>query len=292
MRIGLIGSSGMIGRHMKEVLQLEGIDHCSIGRKEWDLQNWKTHAELDELFDRCDAVFHFAAALPEGKKIQNYDNSSIQQCFDVNVRSCLNLAEWASRKKIPLIFLSGSTVYEDVYAKSIQETSPKVTNGFGGIYGYTKLLAEHVFNHFSFEDLKVIILRPSSVYGVGLGKDKMICKFLDDAANNRVIEIDGPYNRVNLIHAGDVARAALQAFRSQAWGTYNVAASNLTSIKELAEICIDIYGKGKIEIKENSLAPFCRFDLDVCKASHAFNYNAMISVENGLELMVKQRELL
>lgn len=291
MRIGLTGSTGMIGRHMRALLKAQGSECVCISRKEWDLCDWKTYQEFDKLFDSVDAVFHFGATLPKTISEQNASNEQTQITFDANVRSCLNLAEWASLRKVPIVFLSGATVYADPHAQKITENALKVTHGFGGFYGYSKLLAERVFEHYVADELKLIILRPSSVYGVGLGKDKLLSNYLALASTNKTIEIDAPDNRINLIHSLDVSKAALSAFKRKAWGTYNVASDYAPSIQELAELCVKVCGKGNIKLGDSSSKPFLRFDLDTDKAHNAFMYNPTISIEEGLTLMCQQKEL-
>jgi nucleoside-diphosphate-sugar epimerase len=205
----------------------------------------------------------------------------------------MNLAEWAVLRMVPLVFLSGATVYKDPYAEKISEGADKVVNGFGGFYGYSKLLAENIFEHFVEKGLKIVILRPSSVYGDGLGNEKLITNYLQLASQNKQIEIDSPDNRINLIHALDVAKAAYLAFKKEAWGVYNVAADYAPTIYELAQLSIKICGGGRVHINDNTSTekPFFRFDLDVNKAKKTFSFVPSISLEEGLKLMKEKRTL-
>ena len=291
MRIGLTGSTGMIGRHMRALLRTKGSECVCVSRKEWDLCDWKTCREFDQLFNSVDAVFHFGATLPSIFPEQNTGNEQTQKTFDANVRSCLNLAEWASLRKVPIVFLSGATVYADPHAQRIKENAIKVTHGFGGFYGYSKLLAERVFKHYIADGLELIILRPSSVYGVGLGQDKLVSNYLALASTNKTIRVDASDNRINLIHALDVSKAALSAFKQKTWGTYNVASDYAPSIQELAELSVKVCGKGDIKLGDSSSKPFLRFDLDTAKAHNTFMYKPTIPIEEGLALMSQQKEL-
>lgn len=294
MRIGLTGPNGMIGLHMKALLDKENIDCVCVGRSEWDLTTWKTYGELDVIFNSVDAVFHFGAALPKSTNNSMIKNSQTQQIFDANVRSCLNLSEWAALRKIPLIFLSGATVYQNPHASLIKEDAIKVVNGFGGFYGYSKLLAEEIFSHYVEVGLKSIILRPSSVYGLGLGKDKLIQQYLSMSSNGELIEINQPDNKINLIHAYDVAQAALSAFLVQSWGIFNIAAEHSVSIENIANTCQKLLGSSSnLIINRNieDLEPFTRFNLDCSKARESFNFEPKVELQKGVEMM-KKRELL
>ena len=159
--IAVTGANGMTGSHMMSLLKSKGIPAKAVTRQEWDLTEWKSFDELDHIFGSVLVIFHFGAQLPYND-FKN-DNQQTQRIFDANIRSCLNLAEWAKLRNIPIVFLSGAVVYKDPHASKIIETDSKVVNGFGGFYGYSKFLAESIFSHLSAEGLKCIVLRPSSI---------------------------------------------------------------------------------------------------------------------------------
>lgn len=283
--IALTGANGMTGRHMISLLKNKGIAYKAITRQEWDLTEWKSFDELDDIFGSVSAVFHFAAQLPysdlDGKNWQT------QKIFDVNIRSCMNLAEWAKFRDIPIIFLSSAVVYKDPQASKIIETDSKVVNGLGGFYGYSKILAECVLSHLSENGLKCIILRPSSLYGYGLPSDKLVQNYINIASSNGLIKIKSPRNKINFIHAYDVSNAALQAFTNKAWGVFNVSSREKNTILEVAEIAISISGGGSFTIMDDNKndTAFTRFDLDSKLANESFEFEAKISLKEGMTLM-------
>jgi len=283
-KIAILGSSGMIGSHLKKLCIQKDIHFVDINRKIWDLNLWKDNKELDEILNDVDCIFHFAAVLPK-----NLDNE-LEKIFNVNVKSCLNISEWALKNNVRVVFLSGSTVYENTNAKNIKEDAKKVVYGLGGFYGYSKLLAENIFNHYIEQGLKVTILRPTSVYGIGLGKDKLVSKFLYDAMNNHTIKIDEPENRINFIHSMDVANSALVAYLNNVSGIFNIAGENI-SIGDLADTCVNIVGSGKVEIIMKKYIPFERFDLNCEKAINEFNFKAKINIKEGIYSMHNKQML-
>ena len=232
--IAVTGANGMTGSHMVSFLKSKGIPVKAVTRQEWDLTEWKSFDDLDHIFGSVLAIFHFGAQLPYND-FKN-DNRQTQQIFDANIRSCLNLAEWAKLRNIPIVFLSGAVVYKNPHASRIIEADPKVVNGFGGFYGYSKLLAEGIFGHFSSEGLKCIILRPSSIYGYGLPSEKLVQNYIDIAFSNSDIRITGYKNRINLIHAYDVATAAFSAYKNESWGIFNISAIKLEKSSEMVSI--------------------------------------------------------
>ena len=89
-----------------------------------------------------------------------------------------------------------------------------VVDGFR-FYGFSKLLAEDVLMRLHQHILKLCMLRPTSIYGHGIGEDKMVPRFLATATRNEVIELSHPVeDRVDIVHAADVADAARHSIRS------------------------------------------------------------------------------
>lgn len=292
MNIALTGSSGMTGLHMKALLEKRKIKCLQVNRQRWDLTQYKTHDQLDDIFfaddANIDAVCHFGAFVPPPGKHIVSKASHTGDLFDANVRSCLALAEWATLRNIPVVFLSGTTVYKDPHQLSIQEDDAKVVCGFGGFYGYSKWLAENVFEHYREQGLQLVILRPSSVYGTFMPTDRLVASFLQSATMGEIITVMEPVeNRINLIHAADIALASLNALQRKAWGTYNIGGPTSVTFSEVAKECINISGKGQIKVREtqNNVTPFSRFDLCCDKAMAAFNYKPHVNIIQGISAM-------
>ncbi len=283
--IALTGANGMTGCHMISLLRSKGIAYKAITRKEWDLTEWKSFDELDDIFGSVSAVFHFGAQLP----YNDFDNENwqTQKTFDTNIRSCMNLAEWAKLRNVAIIFLSSAVIYKNTQASKIIETDSKVLNGLGGFYGYSKILAESVLSHLSENGLKCTILRPSSLYGYGLPSDKLVQKYINIASSNGVIKIKSPRNKINFIHAYDVSNAALQAFNNKAWGVFNISSREKNTILDVAEIAISISGSGSLIIEDDNKneKAFTRFDLDSKLAKESFGFKAKITLKEGMTLM-------
>ena len=282
--IAVTGANGMTGSHMMSLLKSKGIPARAITRQEWDLTEWKSFDELDHIFGSVLVVFHFGAQLPYNDFKNN--NQQTQQIFDANIRSCLNLAEWAKLRNIPIVFLSSAVVYKNPHASKIIETDAKVVNGFGGFYGYSKLIAENILSHLSADGLKCIVLRPSSLYGYGLPSEKLVQNYIDIASSGGKIQVTESKNRINFIHAYDVANAALKAYVSSAWGVFNVSSDISNSILEIAEIAVSISESGSVDIM-NDVDNNCfeRFDLDSKLAKKDFGFKAEVNLKEGMLLM-------
>jgi len=283
-KIAVTGANGMMGKHMMSLLKSKSISTKAVTRKEWDITKWKSFDELDYIFESVSVIFHFAAQLPHNAS--NSNNLQTQKIFDANIRSCLNLAEWAKLRNVPIVFLSGSVVYKNPHASKIIETDTKVINGFGGFYGYSKFLAESIFDHLSAEGLKCIILRPSSIYGYGLPSEKLVQNFINIASSGGKIQVADSKNRINFIHAYDVANAALKAYTNNAWGVFNISSDTSSSILEIAEIAVSISENGSFDIIDNlDNKHILRFDLNSKSAKKKFGFATEINLKEGMLLM-------
>ena len=280
--IGITGISGLVGTHLKNDFIDQGIEFKSIDRSSWDLEEWKSDAEFDQIFDQCHTIVHIGAStLSDNKKIKEISNS--------NVRSCLNLFNWAHNRNIYIIFISGAVVYEDVYKETIFENSPQTVKNFGGFYGFTKKLGEDILMHYKANGLKSTILRPSSVYGLGLSKDKMIMSFINNALNKKEINISNPHHRINLVNAIDVARGIRLACLNKIEGIFNITGFN-NSIIEIAEIISKCINNGgiKINIESDDEQQKSRFNLNGNLAKSKLGYEPEIDIEEGISIILDE----
>ncbi|MBK2335680.1 NAD-dependent epimerase/dehydratase family protein [Francisella tularensis] len=282
-KVAITGVTGMVGSHVKLLFDRLSIPTVAVTRAVWDLSEWKSDQELDKIFKDVSTIFHIGAVL-------SADN--IKKLFDVNVRSVLNICQWALNKNIKVIYISGATVYEDTTKCNINEAATKVVCGLGGIYGYSKLLAENVLSHYESQGLRVCILRPSSIYGYGLASDKVLNVFIRNAIDGKKIFLSNPNNRVNLIHAMDVAYACFQVYDRSVEGVFNIAAEKLYSFYDIAKMVISVVGKGGLDVCNDSAKLENRFDLDCSKAKKEFGFFPRIGLKSGIESIYNKTMLL
>ncbi len=294
MKILVTGASGMVGRHAIELLQKQKVPFVASSRSrpdnvsndiEWESFDLRTNYTTDELtkkFPDVEAIFHIGALVPSYN--QNVTDVAL---LDTNVRSCIPLALWALERNISLIYLSGAIVYNNPFEKNIKENAQATDTSLGGFYGYSKLLAEKTLDYYVKLGLKLTILRASSIYGFGLASEKLIMKQLALASTNDTIYLNPPINEsINLIHAADVVSAMVKALENKVRGVFNLAYTREYSVLEIAQTCIGLYKKGKIEILPSSIndTPMkTKFCLDITKAKETFNFEPKIDLHTGLE---------
>jgi len=296
-KIGLTGSNGMLGRHIYAALREEGAEVVSISRTHtikngefyWNLAEWAPLEDLDIFFDGVQAVIHAGAML------ETSDKSDMSSMFDTNVRACLNLCEWAISRNIPIIYISGAIVYANSYDLNQREDATLGRNMLGGFYGFSKLLAEDIFIRFSQQGLRLGIVRPSSIYGSGMGVGKMIKRFLSAAKANETIDLIHPVDdRIDFVHAFDVSRAIIEMLKKESWNIFNISSRIYISIRELAETSIQLTGRGSLLIKGQlsmNYKPTIKYSLDTSLAKNCLGWSPEINIEQGMLMMLQEKNL-
>jgi UDP-glucose 4-epimerase len=291
-RVGLTGSSGLLGRHICAALQASGAEVVAVSRSgaggstAWDLSEWKNEKALDAIFPNVRAVVHAGALIPSTSASEN------DQLFDINVRSCLNIAQWALTRKIPIVFISSASVYADLDKPAIKEDAPRGWNDLGGFYGMSKLLAEDMLDRFRSHGLQVAIVRPSGLYGFGGSKAKMIYRFLDSAVRGDTIVLTPPVeDSVDLVHAADLSSAIVKIIEIGCWQTFNIASGRPVSIYELASSCVDAAGSGSVEVADaiEKTVAMRRFFLDTSMAREQLGWVSTIGIQQGLGMVLAKQ---
>jgi UDP-glucose 4-epimerase len=288
----------MLGRHVLAALANRNISVAAVSRRRpgilppdakwqrWDLAQARTNNELDEMFGDVDALLHVGAMVPHG------ESHPFSAFLKANVEATLALGLWALQKQIPFVYVSGAVVYGDTNEPLIPETHATTYDCLGGMYGLTKFLGERILVEVEEKGLRLTVLRPSSIYGSGLDTG-IIADFLKQAAAGETIEIKPPEDdRVDLIHAADVAEAMLNSLEREAYGTYNIASEAPATINEIAAACVECVGRGAVKIVADRAQrePTLRFSLGCDLARQAFNFSPRYGLADGICEMWRQSQ--
>ena len=295
MKFVITGGAGFVGSHIAKHLveknhDVTVIDNLSRGRLE-NLSKIKEEIvfrkmdildfdSLKKIIFNSDGIFHQAAltSVPESfTQKEKYHN--------VNVKGTENIFKLAKEFRKKVVYASSSSIYGNTTTIPIHENSEK--NPINP-YGVTKLDDEKLAKKYHNLGLSVIGLRYFNVYGIGQTNDYagVITKFIDQINLNKspIIFGDGTHTR-DFISVEDVAKANLLSMESKTdFSFLNVGTGISTSIKELAEVMIELSGK-KMEISyddlplgdvKNSLA-------DVSLVKRLINWNYETSLKTGLK---------
>jgi UDP-glucose 4-epimerase len=306
----VIGGAGLIGSHAVDALVREDVGEVVIydnfvrGRTEnlvealkdprvkiYDVGGDICQTDiLEAALDGVDGVFHLAALW----LLQCHDFP--RAAFDVNIRGTFNVFEACIRKNVKrLVYSSSASVYGDAVQEPMDEDHPFNNKNF---YGATKIAGEAMARalHHRY-GLPFVGLRYMNVYGPRQDYQgayiAVIMKMLDaiDRGQGPTIMGDGS-EAFDFIAVEDCARANLCAMRAEAVDRfYNVGTGKRTSLKELAQMIVELTGCEKeIHYAPRSQATLVRNRIgDPARARTEIGFAAQVELMEGLKQVIAWR---
>jgi UDP-glucose 4-epimerase len=306
----LVGGAGLIGSHtvdqlikedVKEVVIYDNMVRGSVENLQDALKDPRVKIYdvggdimqtdiLQSAFEGADGVFHFAALWL--LQCHEYPRSA----FDVNVRGTFNVMEACVAKGVKrLVYSSSASVYGDAVREPMDEDHPYNNKNF---YGATKIAGEAMLRAFHHRyKLDYVGLRYMNVYGPRQDYHgayiAVIMKMLDaiDRGQSPTIMGDGS-EAFDFVAVEDCGLANLCAMKSDSSDKhYNVGTGIRTSLKELAELIIEITGcKKNINYAPRSQATLVRNRIGCPKKADAeIGFKAKIDLREGLERLIEWR---
>ena len=237
-----------------------------------------------------DGVFHFAALW----LLQCHEFP--RAAFDVNIRGTFNVLETCVANNIKrLVYSSSASVYGDAVEEPMTEDHPFNNKNF---YGATKIAGEAMATAFHHRyGLPVVGLRYMNVYGPRQDYQgayiAVIMKMLDaiDRGEGPTILGDGS-EAFDFVSVLDCGRANICAMSADIVARYyNVGTGKRTSLKELAELLLQLTGSNQpIQYKERSQATLVRNRIGSPKrATEEIGFTARVELREGLQRLIKWR---
>lgn len=309
-KVVLIGGAGLIGSHTADALLREDVreivvyDNFVRGRAEnltGALQDPRVSVFeiggdilqtdiLEAALEAADGVFHFAALW----LLQCHEFP--RSAFDVNIRGTFNVMEACIKKGVSrLVYSSSASVYGDAVEEPMTEDHPFNNKNF---YGATKIAGEAMLRAFHHRyGLDYVGLRYMNVYGPRQDYHgayiAVIMKMLDaiDRGEGPTILGDGS-EAFDFVAVEDCARANVCAMKAVATdGFYNVGTGTRTSLRELAELLLEITGcRQPIRYAPRSQATLVRNRIgSPVRANADLGFTAQIPLREGLMKLIEWR---
>ena len=313
-RFLLIGGAGLIGSHTAEKLLKEDIaeiriyDNFTRGREEnlaealkdprvniFSLGGDILHRDiLDKAMKGIDGVFHFAALW----LLHCYEYP--RSAFEVNVGGTFNILEAIINNGVKrLVYSSSASVYGDAVQEPMTEDHPYLNTNF---YGATKIAGEHMCRslfhrhkgtekHFDYVGLRYMnVYGPRQDYrGAYIA---VIMKILDnlDKGKPPIVYGDGS-QAYDFVYVGDCGYANVCAMKSDATDrNYNVGTGTRTTIKELAELLLEITGSSlKIQYEPAGMTFVQNRIGSPVKSEEEIDFKAKVDLKQGLEWLIEWR---
>lgn len=255
----MIGGGGLIGSHTVDALCREDVgeivvyDNFSRGTREnlssaladprvtiFELGGDICRTDiLNAALDGADGVFHFAALW------LLHCHEFPRAAFDVNIGGTFNVLEASIRNGVErLVFSSSASVYGDAVEEPMTEDHPF---NFQNLYGATKVAGEAMARalHQRY-GLGYVGLRYMNVFGPRQDYNgayvAVIMKMLDAIDRGEPVVLYGDGSQAyDFVYVGDCADANVCAMKADTVDRfYNVGTGARTSIRELAELILEI----------------------------------------------------
>ena len=306
----VVGGAGLIGSHtidqlleedVKEIVVYDNFARGSFENLNTALKDPRVKIYdvggdilstdiLESAFEGADGVFQFAALWL--LQCHEYPESA----FEVNVRGTFNIMQACIKKDISrLVFSSSASVYGDAITEPMAEDHPFNNKNF---YGATKIAAEAMLRAYHHRyGLNFVGLRYMNVYGPRQDYKgayiAVIMRMLDaiDKGESPTIMGDGT-EAFDFVAVKDCAAANICAMKASANDEfYNVGTGKRTSLKELAEILIELTGCTKeINYLPNSSATLVKNRIgDPAKAINEIGFTSKIDLHEGLNQLIEWR---
>ena len=268
-KILVTGGSGLVGKYLKKILP----DAIYISSKDFDLT---TENGVQRMFlkHKPSVVIHLAARV--GGIIDNIQHPA--EYFTQNVLMNTLLVEYSRIFKVKkFIGILSTCIYPDVAKKYPMDESmlhdgpPTITN-FS--YGYSKRSMGAQIDAYNQQyNLKYQYLIPCNLYGEEDKDDENKSHFLTSlikkihlSKNNKNDEItlfgDGTPLR-QFMFAGDFAEIIKMTVEQEVTDSFNVATEENFSIKDMAEIALNVTNNQNIKIIWDTSKPNGQFRKDV-----------------------------
>ena len=308
-KIVVVGGAGLIGSHTVDLLLEEKVaevvvfDNFERGSREnlefalMDPRLGVVHgdlcdpAQLEEVFDGVDGVFHFAALWLLHCQEHPRDG------YDTNVTGTFNLLEACVGAGVDrLVFSSSASVYGDAVEEPMSESHPFNNTT---VYGATKIAGEALATSFHHRDgLEYVGLRYFNVYGPRQDYKgayvAVIMRMLDrlDRGESPIVFGDGE-QAYDFVSVRDCAQANVAAMRADVNDrVYNVCTGQQTSIVEVAQLLIELTGQDVgVEFRPEEMS-FVRNRIgDPANALADLGFVAELDLSDGLRELIEWRRL-
>lgn len=240
MKVLIVGASGLLGRCLAGLLR-EGHEVFALDR---DAGTFHGREHPRARFIQADLSVFDPSGLPPGVDAVYYLAQSrrfrefpagAMDMFEINVHAPLRIAEWAADSGVARFhYASTGGVYENREGPIPESATVNVRREMG-FYAGSKVSAELLLANYASRFESFCIIRPFFVYGPGQDEGMLIPRLIRSVSDGREIVLHGEEGmRINPIYVQDAARACGRMLDLTGDHLFNVAGTEVVSIKALA----------------------------------------------------------
>ena len=250
----VFGGSGLIGSALKRSLSKTTLSNSFVflSRKDLNLSNLNKKAIFNAkklIKNNINIIFLAGIKKQYGDNKKNYIN---------NIKMVNNLCSLISGLQgVYIIFISSTEVFDVNANHKINENSLKKSNTF---YGKSKIKSEKILQKFSQKNnLKLAILRPAQIYGLGDYYDAYgPTQFINKAILNENIEIWGNGSEFReFIYVNDIVKIMKFFLKKRITNEINIVAGqsytyiNIISLLQSFFSTITVISKQRTGVKSD-----------------------------------------
>ncbi len=290
MKILIFGGEGFVGKSLKMLLERNNIEYLSVSRsseKTVDISNFEDFFKIKENY--FDIVVNCATILPNGYYL---DSVYLNKILKTNIIGAQNICKWVQKQLRIKRIINCSTlvVANKPWPVDMNERYSNPPIGNHVLYSSSKLFQESIFETFGvLNDIEVINLRFSAIYGMEMPWSGILCSLIDKAVKNEKISLsNGDFVSFDFINVCDVSDIILKFIFDGEKGIYNIASGEEIYLLELANLIIELSNsKSIIENSNQDNAVLNRSKIDISKLKKQFPTKELLSIEQGIRQLIK-----
>ncbi len=275
MKIAVTGATGLVGSTICKKLIQDKHHVIALTRQLSNLSTTESrYFTLEDSSNidlkNIDVIVHSAAYLPKDYS----DSKEITKCLMNNTVATLNLIEAAASANVStFIYLSSGNIYDPNSTYIAFENSAIYPSMRAPYYLASKAAADSIVEYIRHTcSMRIVTLRPTSIYGVGMGQAGLIPRLVNKLKNNILTNNDIGNYKIDLVNVNDVSWMINESIiNSDISGIFNVGGGVATSIYNVAKILAGLL-KIKYSFKEENFYEVSHAMLDITKAKQ-IGYN-------------------
>lgn len=293
-RVLITGSTGFVGSHLVEKLELEGAKVFQLSRtmtgKHVLKGNIVDFSGLENFItlNKIQACIHLAA-----ESLVELGQEDPYKTFKTNIDGTLNVLEIARKHALERVIIA-STVH--VYGKNklpyIEGYTPRPSRPYETSKACTDLIAQSYADTFQ---LPVLIPRFANIYGSGdLNFSRLIPKTIKSVLNNESPKMWGGDSIRDYLYIDDVINAYIELLhvsldKIKGNRIFNFGSGNKASVEEVIKAIIKLSGKELVieRINDQRSLEIDEQYVSFSKAKKILKWNPKTDLNTGLRLTIK-----
>ena len=273
------GSDGFIAKHLiSKLSKRKKVKIIKMGKNFGDISNKNTWSKLPA----ANTLIHLA-----GQTFVPKSWSKPGEFFRSNVLGTIMALEYCRTHNVKLIFISSYLYGNADKFPTNEKAKIKINNPLA----LTKMTAEEICKFYSKHyGLKIIILRPSNIYGPNQKDFWLIPEILNKFKKKTIIVNNFNIKR-DLIYVVDLVEAIIKSiYLKNNFEIFNIGSGKNYSIRSIIHVIQKIYHT-KISVKNRNIVrrkEILQTKLDIKKAKKILKWKPIWSLEEGLRYTIKK----